>query len=121
MLEQTERIRTRLVKEPASAEQRGSGRHRARLRASYRLLAAGKNSWSAKVRDLSATGLALVLDHRFEVGLVLVIEFETSVPGLPTVLLARITHATATGEGRWVVGCEFAKRLSDPQLQMLIS
>src|SRR4051794_21463943 len=106
MPEQTERVRTRLVKEPSPADQRASGRHRARLRASYRLLAAAKNSWAARVRDLSATGLALVLDHRFEVGLVLVIEFETAVPGLPPMLLARITHATRQDDNRWVVGCE---------------
>ena len=120
MPEQTERICTRLVKEPYPVEQRGCGRHRSRLRASYRLLAAGKHSWTAKVRDLCASGLALVLDHRFEIGLVLVIEFETAVPGLPAVLLARVTHTTLERDDRWVVGCEFAKRLSDAQLQALL-
>jgi hypothetical protein len=75
---------------------------------------------SATVRDLSATGIGLVVRQPLKPGTVLILNLEVRDCRLPRPLPVRVMHASPTAEGQWLVGCQFVRRLSDPELQMLL-
>ena len=87
---------------------------------SYRLLAARRSSSLARVGDLSQTGLALLLEQQLERGLMIMIELEDLAPRMPQILLARVRHCTQQADNRWLIGCEFARSLSERELQLLV-
>src|SRR5579884_4118543 len=55
--------------------------------------------WPGQIRDLSATGMGLVLGRRFERGAVLVTELPGPGSNGPATLLARVVHVTALSGG----------------------
>jgi hypothetical protein len=77
-------------------------------------------NWPANVRDISASGLGLVLRRRFEPGAGLAIDVHGTDSIPPFTLLARVVHATALPDGRWVLGCAFVSELSDDELRALL-
>src|SRR5262249_19029025 len=75
--------------------------------------------WSARVRDISADGLGLVLDRSLDAGTVLEVEFTTNDGSLAYTVGARVSHSRAVREGEWLAGCTFVGRLSDEELRDL--
>jgi hypothetical protein len=76
--------------------------------------------WPATIRDVSAGGVALLLQHRFEPGLALVIELPGAGPGLGDTLVARVVHVQQLPEGDWLVGCAFVSPLSEHDVRDLL-
>src|SRR5262249_3958519 len=76
---------------------------------------AGDWRWPTKIRDISATGISLLLSRRFEPGTILVVEAQSTSPGEDRLFLARVIHTTPQG-GEWVVGCEFVNPPSDDEV-----
>lgn len=76
-------------------------------------------AWLGKVQDVSPGGIALILRRRFEPGASLSIELTTQ-GDWPRRLVARVVHATQEMDGRWIVGCAFARPLSEQELQTLL-
>ena len=72
--------------------------------------------WTASVRDVSLGGVRLRLRRRFEAGAGLVIEL----PGGGTKVLARVVHVQGQEDGSWVLGCSFAGRLGEDELNALL-
>jgi hypothetical protein len=75
----------------------------------------------AIVRDLSATGIGLLVNQPMKAGTVLVLCLESVDRQLARPLPARVMHASAVSEGHWLVGCQFVRCLSEPELQALLS
>jgi PilZ domain len=75
----------------------------------------------ALVRDISASGIGLILNGKIEPGTPLTIEMRTQTQGRPFALLARVAHATKRSEFSWLVGCELLTRLSAERLRELLS
>jgi hypothetical protein len=91
------------------------------LEAFCRSVAAVKDDpWPARVRDLSAGSIGLLLTRRFEPGTLLVIELERKTHSLTHTLVARVVHATAQNGGGWMVGCTLANRIAEDDLQALL-
>ncbi len=75
--------------------------------------------WKARVCNISAGGLCLVLARRFEPGTMLEIELTT--PGeYPPKLLAQVVHVHSDERGSWAVGCRFVSELSPEALEELL-
>src|SRR5580692_1103433 len=94
--------------DPWAADCRVWERHACGLQTSCQPIAARADKdilWRATLRDVSATGVGMVLDRRFEPGAGLSIE----IPGLGggNTLLAKVVHATGLPEGKWLLGCAF--------------
>src|SRR5262245_11961981 len=75
------------------------------------------SSWRARAVDISATGIALVLDRRFEQGAILSIRLES--PDGQTIrnLLLRVVYTKAQDDSSWRVGCAFGTQLREHELQ----
>jgi len=105
---------------PGALNRRDARRYPYKALVSYRVVATRRSSWLARVGDLSQTGLALLIEHQLESGLMIMIELEDLAPQMPQILLARVRHCTRQANNRWLIGCEFARSLSEKELQLLI-
>ncbi len=76
--------------------------------------------WTAQARDISATGIRLVLGHRFEPGTMLAVELLSPHQNMAREVAARVIYATDLGGSGWVIGCEFANHLSASELAALM-
>jgi serine/threonine protein kinase len=75
--------------------------------------------WSAKIQDVSADGIGLVLNRRFEPRTLLVVELSETIPNSKRLLLVRVVRATKLSARQWVVGCVFARRLTPEDCEAL--
>jgi hypothetical protein len=107
----------------ARIECRVRTRHACDLEASCQPVA-GRNDddlqWSGTIRNLSTSGLGLVLKRRFEPGAGVAIELPAGGGCPEQTLLARVRHATRLPGGFWLLGCSFISELSDDELQKLL-
>ena len=72
----------------------------------------------ASLRDLSPTGVGLLVDRLVEPGVVFVLEVLTW-GGTPLRLVARVVHASPCSEDRWLLGCALYRHLTPRELEDL--
>jgi hypothetical protein len=77
-----------------------------------------EDAWTAAVKDISRTGIGLLLGRRFEPGILLAVELPAE--GGSQLLLARVIHARAQGEGVWLIGCALVNPLAEDEVQALL-
>ena len=75
--------------------------------------------WPGKIRDASAGGIGLILKRRFEPGTVLSVELVAKPEGRRS-FLARVIHVTPDRKGRWIIGCAFAKPISQQEVRVFL-
>ena len=99
------------------AERRASGRRPSTARVSYQPIAAdGDAPKAARVRDVSALGVGLILPRPVAPGALLRVDFEGVTGGVVRSVLARVVHAAADAGG--VVGCSFVRELDEATLRL---
>ena len=75
---------------------------------------------SAVILDLSAQGVGLLIARPLETGAPVHLRFSRA--GAPPVAVpARVAYCTGDDDGRWLLGCQFDRPLSDPQLDALLA
>jgi hypothetical protein len=75
-------------------------------------------TYPAWVRDISATGVALLIEREFEPGTELTIALANPEQGVTRLLRAHVVHALEVPpHGRWLHGCAFACELSEAELR----
>jgi hypothetical protein len=98
-------------------ERRAAPRYAADARALCR--AAGPRdgiAWPARIRDIAAEGISILVDHELTPGTLLILE----VPGGASplcVLRVRVVHTRREADGTWLAGCALAARLSEAELE----
>ncbi len=78
-------------------------------------------TWIGKLRDISATGVKLLINRRFEIGTLLLLELPR--PGWDAIrmLLCRVVRVSKEPQGRdWDVGCILDRELSDDEVQSFL-
>jgi hypothetical protein len=75
----------------------------------------------ATVRDISAAGIGLLLNRRIRPGTVLEVELPIPAKGFSRPIQARVMHASVHSGGGWLVGCTFARPLTEDELRALFS
>lgn len=115
----------------APSPQADSASQKQERRASVRLQSQAKGScqslsmqreadWQATVRDISCSGIGLVLPRRFEPGSLLAIELTEATEGRRRLLLGRVARAVPQPEGDWLIGCTMANPLTEDEVQLLL-
>ena len=74
----------------------------------------------ARIQDISAGGIALMMRQILPVGTHVWIQLTNEILGITYDLSARVVHATRKTRDSWVIGCEFARALSQPELESLL-
>ena len=72
------------------------------------------------VYDISQGGIALILPQSLDVGADLLIQINNRLLGFSYDLGAQVRHNTRYTKGRWIVGFEFPRELTLPELASLI-
>jgi hypothetical protein len=75
---------------------------------------------SAKILNVSAAGVGLMVTRRFEVGAPLCVELPIATGDTPTAVPGRVVHAKMQRSGDWVIGCAFNQPLTEEQLRALL-
>jgi PilZ domain-containing protein len=76
--------------------------------------------WRARMQNISRDGLCLHFAQPVAPGTIVGIELQGRAPNPPCFFLARVVHCAEQPDGNVVVGCQFARRLSDAELQPLL-
>ncbi len=76
--------------------------------------------WSAEVKDVSADGIGLLMNRRFEPRTVLTLEIPAKDQTAAHRLLIRVVRVQPMTKRRWLVGCIFAMRLGDEEVRTMI-
>ncbi|GIW80662.1 MAG: hypothetical protein KatS3mg105_2469 [Gemmatales bacterium] len=77
-------------------------------------------SWIGKLSDISAGGLGVVLNRRFEPGTVLLLDVQVRNGRDYKTLLARVVRTQPFSDGLWTIGCVFARTLTDSEVRELL-
>lgn len=77
--------------------------------------------WQTTVHDLSCNGIGLKLNHAVEPGTLVRLGLFSRAANLWYMKMIRVIHATKQSDGSWLVGCVFLQKLTDQQLQELLS
>jgi hypothetical protein len=85
-----------------------------------RLAPATARPRQARIQDISVGGVALISRQHLRVGTRLLIRVKNEDLGIAYDLSARVVHATAKTRAQWVLGCKFARALSEPELETLL-
>jgi serine/threonine protein kinase len=105
---------------PPRREQRATVRYSSTQKGSCYPVAGGRRScWSAKVVDISASGIALQIDRRFELQTVLIVELPGMEQSPSSFHLARVVRIQSRSPRRWIVGCTFTQRLTEDEVQAM--
>ena len=75
---------------------------------------------SAAILDLSAQGAGLLIGRPLEAGATVNLRF-TRAGIAPLAVQARVAYCTGGDDGRWLLGCEFTRPLTDAQLDALLA
>ena len=75
---------------------------------------------SAKVQNVSATGLAIVSNRFLEPGSVLAVQLQRKSMGVSGILSAKVVYSVAQCDGTWLCGCRLSRSLTDDELIALL-
>jgi serine/threonine protein kinase len=104
----------------AGAERRTATRFACGLDTSCRPLGGERRTrWKARVTDLSAMGIGLLLSRRFEPGTVLLLEVRGAGASVRR-LVVRVARVQQQGP-RWSIGCQLGTNLTPLDLQELLA
>jgi hypothetical protein len=104
----------------SGVERRGADRFPCDLKPSWRIL--GKQSgesWGGSIHDISKTGLSLRVRCWIKPGTVLVVRLHGRGERYSRPLPLRVMHATAGGDGEWIVGGMFVRPLNDEEIRQI--
>jgi hypothetical protein len=90
------------------------------LAATCRPILDQKSRWKGLVQDVSASGLGLLLDRRFETGVLLHVEITDEATGASFAWLVKIRWVRELAARKWSVGCMFNQELSAEDLRAVL-
>ena len=103
------------------SDQRQWKRFPSNVTATYQLVATDDSrQLPAKVQDVSASGVALIVDHSVENGTLLSVELHNASGTTERTMLACVVHVNRTADGDWALGCNFIRSLSEEDLKALV-
>lgn len=106
---------------PPGAERRASVRYYFTSDAGGQPSATGADSrWTARVRDLSATGVGLLCDRAFDGGRLLRVELQAIRTKAVLTLEVCVVRSLKQAGGDWLVGAAFIEKLSEDQLRTML-
>lgn len=90
------------------------------LRSTCRPLGREGGAWTARARDVSRTGIALVMEREVRVGTVLVVALDSLSGRFARPNLMRVVRVRRELGKGWLAGCTFVTPLSDADVEALL-
>jgi hypothetical protein len=110
------------LEDPGEDERRVRVRHASSQVTLYQTTGAKTDDfwWSARLRDISTSGLSLLANRSFVSGTILVIEPTKTADAMTRGLEARVVHVRQLPSGGYVLGCEFVNTLTEQEMNSLL-
>jgi hypothetical protein len=103
------------------AERRAAGRQPCPYLPMVRLLVRPKfTCLRAFVVNVTARGIAFLLEIPLEPGNVVAFQLGNDERGQTRILSARVVHATEQAKGHWLIGCQLAGALTRDEMEFLL-
>ncbi|MBY0523075.1 MAG: PilZ domain-containing protein [Gemmataceae bacterium] len=102
---------------PTAADRRAVVRHPCNGEAPFR---AGDRCGTARLRDLSAGGIGMVLPHRVAPGGIVTVELRDRVHHSLRLKLVQVVHVAPHTDDSWLIGSAFTKPLSEEELHAVL-
>jgi len=110
-----------VLAEPPGFERRAAIRHNIDRPTSCRAIAlVCEKPWPAVVRDISTTGIGLILQEPVEIESFLAVELPRNFGAPPLRIQARVVINRPQPDGTWLVGCRLARPLSSEEVESLL-
>ena len=93
----------------------------ASTRAAFCRAADDTDFWPARLADVSAAGLALVLSRRYEPGTLLTVEVRLSPKDYAPPLAVRVVRVSPAPTGGWLTAATFDSLLSEEELGQILA
>ena len=108
--------------ESTGLERRGAERFRCNWYPSVQVLAraASLHMHRALVRDVSESGMGLILDRSFQKGTILAIQLRSREAGFSGILSATVQHTTVLEDGYCLLGCSLSRTLTGTEMNALL-
>jgi serine/threonine protein kinase len=104
----------------AAGERRATIRYPSKQEGACQAVGSEKElQWSAKLLDVSADGIGLVVNRRFEPRTVLLMDLPQKCGDHGRRFLVRVVRAEQLSARAWLIGCVFARRLNDEDREAL--
>lgn len=108
--------------EPSGIERRASTRYPCNLATSCRLAASVKgDTVPARVRNISAGGVSLVLGHEFTSGALIALELRNTGRNFARTLQVRVIYCIEHPSGDWILGGAFVSPLTDDEVKAFLT
>jgi hypothetical protein len=105
----------------AAADQRTWVRHESNLTVTFIAIGAGDGrSAMAKVLNVSASGIGLLVSEAIEAGSLLQLDLHDPQGRFVRTILACVVHSTRRSSGELVAGCNFIRELGEAELEALL-
>lgn len=85
------------------------------------LTAAGESMCPGKIHDISACGIALILNKRYDEGTLIAVDFRNASATLPSTLLMRVVRLVHREDGSYLVAGGFTSSIAENELEALVS
>jgi hypothetical protein len=102
---------------PQRFDRRATPRHSCMHEVYFR---SGSEIGSAAVRDVSVTGIGLILDHAVPAGSTLSVELPNRAQTDWQLKLSCVAHATPHEQNRWLIGSRFLRDLTEEELRWVL-
>jgi hypothetical protein len=103
------------------SDQRTWVRYACAMKASYQAIAGADTApRPAKVVNVSASGVGLVVGEPVENGTLLSVELQAADGKYTRTMLSCVVHVAAQAAGEWALGCNFLRSLSEEDLKALL-
>jgi hypothetical protein len=103
-------------------DQRAWVRFACDVKASFQFVKdAERKTWTAQVVNMSANGLGLVVDESVELGKLLNLELRPDQGDYVLSILACVVRLTPQADGRFTLGCNLIRELTDTEVKALLS
>jgi serine/threonine protein kinase len=106
---------------PSGIERRASVRYESNV--AGRCAAVGgrdDRGWTAQVKDVSVTGMGLLVNRRFEPNSVLLVEVEAEDENPAQTFMVRVVRAQEIGGGQWLLGGMFGRQIDEDDVKGLL-
>jgi hypothetical protein len=119
MSDHTEHPAAESLPTPSMLDRRQSKRYASQQEVSCRSAAGGPEGTPAQVKDVSESGVGLLMARRFEPGSLVLLEVQGATASYPVCVLARVVRVGARKAGQWVIGCSFVDKISAEEFKVL--
>jgi hypothetical protein len=95
-----------------TSDRRAAARFASIREASCSPLAERHTVLPVRVKDVSANGIGLVSERRFERGTILLLQIRDESQACSPLLVGKVVHVTAQADGHWHIGCALTRALA---------